>query len=186
MAKTNQLRIIGGEMGGRRLRFPDARGLRPTGERMRETLFNWLQGEMSGANVLDLFAGSGALGFEALSRGAGHVSFVEKIGRVADAIRESLSDLGVSNANLIQKDALQFIKAGGQSYNVVFVDPPFEANLWQTVVDGLVENHLLTTGAWLYVEMDKRAPMFKIPPGFDLHRQKEQGDVKAFLYQWVG
>lgn len=133
-SNTNTLRIIGGEWRSRKLSFIDAEGLRPTPDRIRETLFNWLQGTIHGANCLDLFAGSGTLGLEALSRGSAQVDFVEKNKAVAKQLESNLVLLK-SDAKVHQEDALDYLqeykssKKRGGGYNIIFLDPPYRQNL---------------------------------------------------------
>ncbi len=150
MAKptSQQLRIIGGEWRSRRLRFPAIDGLRPTLDRVRETLFNWLQFEVEGARVLDAFAGSGALGFEALSRGAKEVIFLEKNPKAALQLKENLSTLNARNAQVWAGDALHWLSQNPEPYDLVFLDPPFGLNLLQPALDSLS----LLDGALVYVE----------------------------------
>src|SRR5450432_2048001 len=122
----NSVRIIGGEWRGRRINFPDIPGLRPTPDRVRETLFNWLQQAVAGARCLDLFAGSGALGLEALSRGAKALAFVEQAVPAARALREQLMRLGAtSRAQVFEMGAARFLRSAGEPFDIVFLDPPF-------------------------------------------------------------
>jgi 16S rRNA (guanine966-N2)-methyltransferase len=124
--KRNSLRIIGGGWRGRRVHFPDSPGLRPTPDRVRETLFNWLQFSLAGARCLDLFAGSGALGLEALSRGAREVVFVDEATPVAKSLREELERLdGTARARVLQTTAARLSRAPGEPFDVIFLDPPF-------------------------------------------------------------
>jgi 16S rRNA (guanine966-N2)-methyltransferase len=133
VAKTNQVRIIGGAWRSRRISFPDHGGLRPSADRVRETLFNWLGQDLGGARCLDLFAGSGALGFEALSRGAAWVDMVEKSRRVCEALRRNALLLAAKNLQVHCADALEFATAAAADaaarYDVVFLDPPFGSTL---------------------------------------------------------
>ena len=136
---ANQLRIIGGRHRGRRLQFNPGRGLRPTPDRVRETLFNWLQRDIQGARCLDLFAGSGALGLEALSRGAAEVVFVERQRTAAEQIRRHLDLLGETSRGTVRRqDALRLLQdAPEQRFDIVFVDPPFADRLCGTVIMSL-------------------------------------------------
>ncbi len=121
-----QVRIIGGKYKGRKLRFVGGRDLRPTLGRTRETLFNWLRGELEGAACLDLFAGSGVLGFEALSQGAAHVTFVERDGRTVRALQDNAAALSATDhCTIVRGDALRYLSSGDRAYDVVFLDPPF-------------------------------------------------------------
>ena len=140
--KTQQLRIIGGEWRSRRVSFPDIDGLRPTLDRVRETVFNWLQSNCPNSYVIDLFAGSGALGLEALSRGAQHAIFVERHPQAASALSQNLHTLNATQAQVIQTDAVQWlISTAGQTAlansTLVFLDPPFHSQLLQPCLDRL-------------------------------------------------
>jgi 16S rRNA (guanine966-N2)-methyltransferase len=126
---TRLLRIIGGTWRGRKLRFPAAAAIRPTPDRVRETLFNWLQAAIPGAHCLDLFAGSGALGLEALSRGAAQVTFVDQDEAAAAALRARLTEWQAHGAEVVRGDALRFLGRPAQACDVVFLDPPFAGEL---------------------------------------------------------
>lgn len=145
---SQQLRIIGGQWRSRRLRFQPVDGLRPTLDRVRETLFNWLQFDVEGARVLDAFAGSGALGLEALSRGAKDVTFLEKHPKVALQLRDNLKQLGANNAQVWAGDALQWLQQTPESYDLIFLDPPFGLGLLQPAIDHLC----VQEGSLIYVE----------------------------------
>ena len=147
------VRIGGGEWRSRLLRFPDALALRPTPDRVRETLFNWLGQELTGLHCLDLFAGSGALGFEAHSRGAASVMLVEQNPAVHRALAENAKALDAKRARLVRGDALQFLAANTQSYDVIFLDPPFGQD-WLEKVLPLLPAHL-SAGGLAYVESEK-------------------------------
>jgi len=153
-AKSNQVRIIGGEWRSRRVDFPDHEGLRPSADRVRETVFNWLGQDLGGRRCLDLFAGSGALGFEALSRGAASVVMVEKSRRVCAALRRNAELLGAKNLQLHCADALEFATAAAADaaarFDVVFLDPPFRSTMLAQVLPRVVP--LLRPAAQVYVE----------------------------------
>lgn len=146
------VRIIAGQWRGTRLPVADAAGLRPTPDRVRETLFNWLQGSLPGARVLDLFAGSGALGLEAVSRGARGAVLVERDPRLAESLRATVARLGAGDrVEVACADALAWLRAAPRgTFDVVFVDPPFAADLWTPVLAALPP--WLAPGAWLYLE----------------------------------
>lgn len=148
--RRNTVRIIGGQWRSRILEFPDAADLRPTPDRVRETLFNWLGQDLSGMACLDLFAGSGALGFEALSRGAASSVMVEKDPAALRAIRENASKLGASNLTVVRGDALEFARETRSRFDVVFVDPPYHLAL-QAAALALVRGLLAPRGR-VYVE----------------------------------
>ncbi len=179
----SQLRIIGGQWRGRKLTFPDIEGLRPTGDRIRETLFNWLAPDIQGAKVLDLFAGSGALGLEALSRGAEMAVLIEKHPQAASHLVAHLKTLSAENAKVLSMDALQFLQQGnsGNPYNIVFIDPPFSADLWQPIVGLLDQAPWLAADAWIYVETPKDS-IWQSPANWQLHRDKTAGQVRYRLF----
>jgi len=177
------VRIIAGQWRGYRLRFPGAAGLRPTADRRRETLFNWLGGDLAGLACLDLFAGSGALGFEAASRGARMVDLVENRRAVAAALRENRDRLGADAVRVHAVDARRFLAAAPASaYDVVFVDPPFARPEFAVeALDRLAENWL-NPGAAVYVEMASGRSAPCVPIGWRLHRELTGGDAHARLY----
>jgi 16S rRNA (guanine966-N2)-methyltransferase len=151
--KANSVRIIGGEWRSRLLTFPAAAGLRPTPDRVRETLFNWLGQDLTGKRCLDLFAGSGALGFEALSRGAREVWFVEQSGPIRRAITDNAERLGAERMHLVAGDALEFAATTPGQFDIVFVDPPYGSGLAEAVLPRLPR--LLATDALVYVESER-------------------------------
>lgn len=177
-----RVRIIGGRWRGTRLPLADAPGLRPTSDRARETLFNWLQPVLPGARVLDLFAGSGALGLEALSRGAAEALLVERDPHLARGLEETLQRLDAgAAARVVRADALQFLAAPLHGrFNLVFVDPPFDADLWQPVLAQL--DPWLADQAWLYLE----SPVDGwVEPGVGwlAHRESRTRDARHALYR---
>jgi 16S rRNA (guanine966-N2)-methyltransferase len=176
-AGSNQLRIIGGEWRGRKLRFPDVEGLRPTTDRVRETLFNWLAPVIHGARCLDLFAGSGALGLEALSRGAAEVIFVDSDRRAVQSLRENLALLKDERGSVVQADALSFLRAGPRTFDVVFLDPPFRKELLQPCLELLCHNDWLSETARLYLEVEQELGEPQLPAGWDMVRSKKAGQV---------
>jgi 16S rRNA (guanine966-N2)-methyltransferase len=180
VAKSNQVRIIGGEWRSRRITFPDHEGLRPSGDRVRETLFNWLGQDLGGQNCLDLFAGSGALGFEALSRGAACVVMVEKSRRVCEALRRNALLLGAKNLQLHCADALEFATAAAADaatrFDVVFLDPPFRSALLEQALRRVAP--LLRPGARVYVES---AAAFSPSGGWRALRHGRAGKVHYTL-----
>jgi 16S rRNA (guanine966-N2)-methyltransferase len=170
------IRIIGGEWRGRRLQVPDLDGLRPTQDRFRETLFNWLMFQLSGKRVLDLFAGSGALGLEALSRGADSAVFVEKDPRAATGIREFLGKAGCSSAEVITADARAWLsRPAGKAFDVVFLDPPFRAGLLPGIMAPLETSGCLAADAWIYLESEPELDASSIPAAWAAHREIRQG-----------
>ncbi|HET7301579.1 MAG TPA: 16S rRNA (guanine(966)-N(2))-methyltransferase RsmD [Oleiagrimonas sp.] len=178
-----RVRIIGGTLRGSVLTVPVRAGLRPTPGRVRETLFNWLQPHMAGARCLDLFAGSGALGIEALSRGAAAACFVESDGGLAAALREDLVRLRQTDAQVCHADALDFLtRTPSHPYDMVFLDPPFARDLWTRVADLLEAPGWLAPQAWIHVEMPA-ATDFAPPPTWAEHRQGRAGEVHHVLYR---
>ncbi|MBZ0104605.1 MAG: 16S rRNA (guanine(966)-N(2))-methyltransferase RsmD [Sulfuricella denitrificans] len=176
MAKSNRVRIVGGDWRSRLLPFPDVVGLRPTPDRVRETVFNWLGQTMEGKRCLDLFAGSGVLGFEALSRGARQVVMVERDSKVARALKENAATLKAVNCELVVADALKFIEQDARRFDVVFVDPPYQMNLLPLVLPGLLP-HLEGDGL-VYAESD--APL-DFEAEWQVWRQGRAGQVHYYL-----
>jgi len=180
VAKTNRIRIIGGDWRSRRIGFPDHEGLRPSADRVRETLFNWLGQDLGGQSCLDLFAGSGALGFEALSRGAASVVMVEKSRRVCEALRRNAQLLGAKNLSVHRADALEFATAAAADaaarFDLVFLDPPFRSALLEQALPRVAP--LLRPGARVYVE---GAAVFAPSGGWRMHRQGRTGQVHYTL-----
>ena len=182
-AQARVLRIIGGRHRGRRLRFPAGVTIRPTPDRVRETLFNWLQPRIAGARVLDLFAGSGALGLEALSRGAAHVTFVEVDRRAAGAIETLAREWHEQAVTVECADALEWLARGhaAGSFDVAFVDPPYDANLQAAALAALHARRLLARDARVYVELRAREPLPALPEGWQAVREGRAGEVGYHL-----
>lgn len=180
---TNQLRIIGGIWRGRKLSFPDVNGLRPTGDRIRETLFNWLAPEIQGARCLDVFAGSGALGIEALSRGASSSLMIERDPKAAAQLKTNLELLKATNGRVINEDAVSRLQKGNaeEPYHIVFVDPPFQLALWQAVIEALETGNWLAEDATIYIESG-RNDQYHPPINWQLHRDKHAGAVSYRLF----
>jgi 16S rRNA (guanine966-N2)-methyltransferase len=185
-SQARVLRIIGGTWRGRKLRFPPSPEIRPTPDRVRETLFNWLGPRMSGARCLDLFAGSGALGLESLSRGASHVTFVERDAAAARELHARLTEWGgVAGARVEQSDALRFLTvAGGAAagrFDIVFLDPPFGSELLIRAADLLEKGDLLAPGALIYVECAARDGLPALPQNWSTTKAKQAGEVGYHL-----
>ena len=176
------LRIIGGSWRGRRLRFPAVARIRPTPDRVRETLFNWLGARIVGARCLDLFAGSGALGLEALSRGAAHVTFVERDASAARALRATLADWGGRDAQVEHRDALAFLAHDPRPVDVAFLDPPFAAGLLAEAAALLERHGWLGTSALIYVECSAREALPPLPAHWLPLKAKRAGEVGYHLY----
>jgi 16S rRNA (guanine966-N2)-methyltransferase len=181
----NSVRIIGGGWRGRRVSFPDLPGLRPTPDRVRETLFNWLQQRIAGARCLDLFAGSGALGLEALSRGAGHVVFVEQAVAAARSLKEQLIRLGgESRAGVIEMGATRYLRAcsnHGKPFDIVFMDPPFGRAALAEYVPLVDVGDWMDSGGLVYLENEKAAGVPALPPRWELLKSKSAGEVGYHL-----
>jgi 16S rRNA (guanine966-N2)-methyltransferase len=179
-----EVRIIGGEWRGRKLHFPPSAGLRPTPDRVRETVFNWLQFELAGARCLDLFAGSGALGFEALSRGAGEVVFVERDPVSARAISDMLALLRCERGRVEKVDAFAWLERGplpSKPFDIVFLDPPYDEAWLPVLAEKLERGGWLTPGAWIYLEDAAVRGEPVLPAGWTLLRSKRAGDVGYHL-----
>jgi len=181
MTAAGRIRIIGGSLRNSRLAVPELPGLRPTAERVRETLFNWLQPVVAGSRCLDAFAGTGALGIEALSRGAGGVTFIERDTRLAAALRANLSRLK-STGEVIGDDAARWLKGPGRPFDVVFLDPPFALSAWADTAALLEAGGWLSPTAWTYGEAPREAS-FTLPATWRPHRQGHAGEVAYALYR---
>ena len=155
---ANEVRIIGGNWKGRKLRFPDAQDLRPTLGRVRETLFNWLMGRIEGSRCLDLFAGSGALGFEALSRGAAQATLVESNRRAAQALRDNARALGASagQCEIVCMPATRFLRQPRVPWEIIFLDPPFQDTVLDSTLELIRNGRLLAPAGVIYFEIPRR------------------------------
>ncbi len=179
----SSLRIIGGSWRGRRVEFPCVEGLRPTPDRVRETLFNWLQPDIHGAACLDLCAGSGALGFEALSRGAASALMLEADPQAAQALRANAETLAAAECQVIRGDALAHLRtAPSRRFDLVFMDPPFALALWQPLSQALCERDWLAPEALVYVEAPRDCPPV-LPTHWRLHKHRQAGQVDFALYR---
>jgi 16S rRNA (guanine966-N2)-methyltransferase len=178
----NSVRIIGGGWRGRRVSFPDIPGLRPTPDRVRETLFNWLQHAIVGARCLDLFAGSGALGLEALSRGAGEVVFVEQAVAASRALQEQLIRLGGhARGQVVEMGAARYLRSPAPAFDIVFLDPPFGRDALAEYVPLLDAGTWLKPGALVYLENEKQAGVPVLPTHWQLLKSKSAGEVGYHL-----
>jgi 16S rRNA (guanine966-N2)-methyltransferase len=178
----NSVRIIGGAWRGRRIGFPDIPGLRPTPDRVRETLFNWLQGAVAGARCLDLFAGSGALGLEALSRGARQLVFVEQAVAASRALQEQLVRLGgLPKAQVLEMGAARYLRSPPEGFDIVFLDPPFGRGALAEYVPLLDAGQWLKPGALVYMENEKTAGIPPLPAHWELLKSKSAGEVGYHL-----
>ncbi|WP_434560252.1 16S rRNA (guanine(966)-N(2))-methyltransferase RsmD [Pseudomonas sp. Z5-35] len=181
---VNQLRIIGGEWRSRRLSFPDAPGLRPTPDRVRETLFNWLAPYVAGAKVLDPFAGSGALFLEALSRGAAMGQALDASSLAVSSLKEHLGTLRCTVGQVQTADALRYLDSQPATpFDLVFLDPPFNQNLLPAVCALLEDRQWLADDAWVYTESETAPSTLGMPSNWRLHREQKSGRVFYALWQ---
>lgn len=146
------IRIIGGLYRGKKISFPAVEGLRPTPDRVRETLFNWLMNDIRGARCLDAFAGSGALGLEAFSRGAAQVVFIEQSSQVCSSLQKTITSLNSPSLKLIKESSLVYLKNGKEQFDIIFLDPPFSENYIPECLTHIVEKKLTPSGGLVYIE----------------------------------
>ena len=183
---SNRLRIIGGEWRSRQLPFVEAPGLRPTPDRVRETLFNWLQGDVVGARCLDLFAGSGAIAFEALSRRAGEVVLVEKHVKAAQQLRDNLQLLegeSESRAKIVNTDALKYLEQSPAPFDLIFLDPPYRKDFLPLVLDQIIEKGLLSERGLIYLEHESEELFDWTNWNLEIKKESKAGQVSGFLLE---
>lgn len=178
-----KVRIIAGRWRGRHIPFVAAQGLRPSGDRIRETLFNWLAPHLPGSRCLDLFAGSGALGFEALSRGAAEVVMVDNNPQTVASLKQNAQALGADEATVLRVEAEDYLRGTAATFDIVFIDPPFERALWQPTLDRLCNSSWLTAGALIYIEQPRTAH-FTPPAGLLPYKNKTTSQLQFALYRW--
>ena len=178
---SGRLRIVAGKWRSRLLPVAEEPDLRPTSARIRETLFNWLASTIEGSRCLDLFAGTGALGFEALSRGAREVVFVENSVRTAAALKESVKVLEATGVRIHQADAIRYLKSEPEPFDIVFLDPPFADDLLEDLCRLLSEGNWLADGARVYLEQDRERPLPALPDGWTIINVKTAGQVRYAL-----
>lgn len=181
---TGKLRIVAGTLRGSRIDVRDSDGLRPTSDRVRETLFNWLAPIVEGARCLDLFAGTGALGIEAISRGAGECTFIERDRDLARQLKATLSRLKVGNARVVNADAMSWLTRRAQAFDLVFLDPPFANELWADAAARLEAAGWLAAEASIHVESPPGSA-FALPSNWQLHREAQAGAVHFALYRRI-
>ena len=184
--KMNTIRIIAGLWRGRRLEVLDVDGLRPTTDRVRETVFNWLMPNLAGARCLDLFAGTGALGFESLSRGASFVQCVELNKLAAKSIQKNAVDLMMESAHnqiaIEQTDALQFLtRKSPYTFDIVFLDPPFKSSVLASTIELLDQNDWLSNRALVYIEQSTKSVLPDLPSAWTIHRKAKAGQSAFYL-----
>ena len=181
-SRAGRLRIVAGNWRSRLLDIADVEGLRPTSERVRETLFNWLAPRIHGARCLDAFAGTGALGLEALSRGARSVAFVERSAVAAEQLRRNIDVLDARGASVFQQDTLDFLRdAAAGPFDLVFLDPPFSDDLVEETCRLLDERGLLAAHALVYLELPKKGVEPHLPTGWQVKKNKTAGQVRYML-----
>lgn len=180
---SSQLRLIGGQWRGRKLSFIESDGLRPTGDRIRETLFNWLQADLHQSRCLDLFAGSGALGLEALSRGAAHCTFIDNAPSVSQQLQQNINTLSAqTSAQVINGNCLEWISQSTHTgVDIIFLDPPFAANCWQACLDAIFDSTLLHQDSLIYFEADRDTPPPSLPTPWQFIRHKHSGKIQYGL-----
>ncbi len=180
------MRIIGGKWRGRKLVFPEVDGLRPTPDRVRETLFNWLQDKVGDARCLDLFAGSGALGLEAASRGADSVTMVENNPLASKQLQSHCQLLTATNCRVESKSAQQFLMSSSsqQPFDIVFIDPPYQLNVWSEIAEQLMTNAVLADNAYIYLECPSKGPLPIFPAQWQLIKDKKAGGVRYCLFTY--
>lgn len=182
-AKQNTLRIIGGQWRGRKLPFADIEELRPTPDRVRETLFNWMQGAIRDTRCIDLFAGSGALGLEALSRGAAYCLFIDKNNAATARIQQNLETLSCSKGQIVTQDAMRYLRQnpalqqGQNAFDTAFVDPPYAQELAVKCCELLETGNWLNDNARIYIETARPLTQQALPGNWQLYRQKQAGNV---------
>jgi len=179
-----RLRIVAGNWRSRLLEIADVPGLRPTSERVRETLFNWLAPRIEGARCLDLFAGTGALGLEALSRHAAECVFVENSSSAVHVLERNVKTLDAGGATIIEGDAKSFLgSASPHSFDIIFLDPPFSADLLDELCRLVAESGVLAADARVYLEQDRAQQPPELPPGWNVFREKTTGQVRYSLVE---
>jgi 16S rRNA (guanine966-N2)-methyltransferase len=180
--QQGRLRIVAGKWRSRLLLIADVPGLRPTSERIRETLFNWLAPTIHGARCLDLFAGTGVLGLEALSRGAAEVTFVENSRVAVATLRDNIAALDASAASVREMDARDYLQSAAHGeFDIVFVDPPFAADMHEDLCRLLAEARVLSNSAWIYLEEDRAKPAVAPPKGWQTMKTRNAGNVRYSL-----
>lgn len=180
---NNKLRIISGQWKRKQLSFANVDGLRPTPDRVRETLFNWLMWDIQQADVLDVCTGSGALAFEALSRGAKHITMIEPSREQARFLNQNIQLLNTKQATLLQTTAQIALEKIQNPFDVIFLDPPYQLNLWQelaTLIDPLLKNE-----GYIYIEADRNLNQLQLPTTWVQQKQLKAGIIHAGLYQKI-
>ena len=180
---SSKVRIIGGKWRGRKLPFPNLEFLRPTPDRVRETLFNWLAPIIDGAYCLDLFAGSGALGFEALSRGAGKVIFVDSEPQIIEQLKANQQILNCENIEIYNMSAEKYLQQANQPFDVIFLDPPFQQQAIPKYFQLLAKKNLIKPKGYIYIETGHMLDSSCLPQNWQIIKQKRAGRISYCLVQ---
>ena len=178
---SGEIRIIGGLFKGKKIKVLDSADLRPTPNRLRESLFNVLQFDIKGAYCLDIFAGSGALGIEALSRGARSVVFVEKNHKAYLQLQKNLIELQIKSSSVLHQDAVLYLQSCQEKFDIIFMDPPFQLNLWSTCVDIIEKKQLLKPQGLIYLESPQ--PIHLNPEKWSVKKQNKMGEVYYGIFE---
>jgi len=179
---SNKVKIIGGEWRGRNISFPDVAGLRPTPVRVRETLFNWLQYDVVASHCLDLYAGSGALGLEAASRGAKRVVQVDNNAQICRQLKANTELLKAEQVQIVQQEAFRYLAGDAEPFGLVFLDPPFAKDLVVQTANWLEEKLWLKSHAKIYIEAERHLTLVGMPNNWELLKQKTAGEVAYYLF----
>jgi 16S rRNA (guanine966-N2)-methyltransferase len=184
--QQNKVRIVGGKYRGRKISFHPDVNLRPTTDRVKETLFNWLMPNIIGAKCLDLFAGSGALAIEAISRGAGFALAVENNQRAIEKLQENKQLLNIDNLQILHRDGVDYVGYKSKIiFDIIFLDPPYKNQLLPITLQKIIENNFLSTDGLIYFESDNRDIEQHIPVGLCLVKQKKAGHVNFYLVKFI-
>ena len=183
----NIVRIISGKYKSRKIIFPDRPGIRPTGNRIRESLFNWIQPDIVNSRCLDLFSGSGALGIEALSRGAKITTFIESDFETANYLEKNLQTLNAANGIVVRADAMRWLESqkNTEPFGFIFLDPPFKNNLLLDCISLLESNYIISDNGTIYIETEADVNLRQLPPTWRLKQKKQAGRVSYCLYKKV-
>lgn len=183
LMSSNKVRIIGGQWRGRNLAFPDVNGLRPTPARVRETLFNWLQYDVAASRCLDLYAGSGALGIEAASRGAKQLVQVDNDAQVCRQLKANTQLLATTKIHIVQQDVFRFLAGNAERFNLVFLDPPFARGLAVQAANWLEDKLWLANHAKIYIEVESQLTLTGLPVTWKQLKHKTAGEVGYYLFE---
>ena len=183
----NFVRIISGKYKSRKIIFPDRPGIRPTGSRIRESLFNWIQADIVNSRCLDLFSGSGALGIEALSRGAEKTTFIESDFETAICLEKNLQTLNAVNGIVVRANAISWLESQNniEPFGFVFLDPPFKKNLLLDCISLLESNYMISDNGNIYIETEADVNLRQLPPTWRLKQKKQAGQVSYCLYSKI-